>query len=249
EFYTRVNANGIDLNRDSIDLKEPESRILRKSIEDFKPNFAFNLHDQRTIFGVGSSNLPATISFLSPAYNFERDINSYREVAMKLIAAVKDKLERDLPGQVGRFDDSFNINCIGDYCQTLNIPTVLFEAGHYQGDYDREQTRMFVFKSLLYMLDGIATQSYFNYTIEDYFQIPENEKNFCDVALTNVVFSDSGESYIVNIQFLEELEEEKVKFCPIVVDINKKQSKFVHLSINKVFYFKKSSRFMIEMLN
>jgi len=47
--YTRENANKIDLNRDSQNLTQPESNVLRKVFEDFKPHYCFNLHDQRTI--------------------------------------------------------------------------------------------------------------------------------------------------------------------------------------------------------
>jgi hypothetical protein len=39
-----------------------------------------------------------------------------------------------IPGQVSRFDDGFNINCIGDKFQS-HVPTILFEAGHFQDDY------------------------------------------------------------------------------------------------------------------
>ena len=74
KLYTRENANKVDLNRDSQDLSQPESRILRAAFENFKPDFCYNLHDQRTIFGVGSTGKPATISFLAPAYNESREI-------------------------------------------------------------------------------------------------------------------------------------------------------------------------------
>ena len=69
EVYTRVNANEIDLNRDSVNLSQPESQLLRKTFEDFKPDYCFNLHDQRTIFAAGNTKNPATVSFLAPAYN------------------------------------------------------------------------------------------------------------------------------------------------------------------------------------
>ncbi len=38
EKWTRTNANDVDLNRDSQNLTQPESQILRKCIEDFKPD-------------------------------------------------------------------------------------------------------------------------------------------------------------------------------------------------------------------
>jgi len=49
KLYTRENANKVDLNRDSKDLSQPESRVLRETFEHFEPDFCFNLHDQRTI--------------------------------------------------------------------------------------------------------------------------------------------------------------------------------------------------------
>ena len=61
--YTRFNANQVDLNRDAIDLSQIESRVLRKEFDEFSPDYAFNLHDQRTIFGVEAK--PATLSLLA----------------------------------------------------------------------------------------------------------------------------------------------------------------------------------------
>ena len=64
ERYTRFNANGIDLNRDAQGLSQSESKVLRQIFDDFKPHFCFNLHGQRTIFGVGDTGKSATLSFL-----------------------------------------------------------------------------------------------------------------------------------------------------------------------------------------
>jgi hypothetical protein len=148
-LYTRANAVEVDLNRDSLSLTQPESKLLRKLFEDFKPDYCYNMHDQRTIFGVGDAPKPATVSFLAPSYNDERDINDVRQKAMNIIVAMNDTLQQFIPGQIGRFDDSFNINCIGDMLQSLNVPTILFEAGHYQKDYQREESRKYIFFALL----------------------------------------------------------------------------------------------------
>jgi hypothetical protein len=55
--------------------------------------------------------------------------------AIDLIANINTVLQRYIPGQIGRFDDSFNLNCIGDTFQAMGVPTLLFEAGHFEGDY------------------------------------------------------------------------------------------------------------------
>ena len=88
KLYTRENANNIDLNRDSQLLSQPESNILRQVFDDFKPDYCFNLHDQRTIFGVDESCQPATLSFLAPSFNESREINECRLKAIDLIATI-----------------------------------------------------------------------------------------------------------------------------------------------------------------
>uniref|UniRef100_UPI0026EB973C M14 family zinc carboxypeptidase n=1 Tax=Mesonia mobilis TaxID=369791 RepID=UPI0026EB973C len=115
--YTRVNAKEVDLNRDASNQTQPESQLLRKVFDEFQPEYAFNLHDQRTIFSAGKQNKSATVSFLAPAYNKAREVNNVREKAMQIIIAMNNYLQTVIPGQVGRYDDSFNINCVGDYFQ------------------------------------------------------------------------------------------------------------------------------------
>src|SRR5690606_39727103 len=46
EMFTRVNANEVDLNRDSANLSQPESKLLRTVFEEVQPNLALNMHDQ-----------------------------------------------------------------------------------------------------------------------------------------------------------------------------------------------------------
>ena len=65
--FTRLNTNQIDLNRDAQNLSQPESLVLRKCFDSFKPNYCFNLHGQRTIYSAGKTHNPATISFLASA--------------------------------------------------------------------------------------------------------------------------------------------------------------------------------------
>ncbi|MDR2221906.1 MAG: DUF2817 domain-containing protein [Flavobacteriaceae bacterium] len=237
--YTRVNANQVDLNRDSIDLSQPESRLLRSLFNEFAPQYAFNLHDQRTIFGVGDTGKPATISFLAPSFNESCDWNDTRKEAMQLIVAMNEAVQKVIPGQVGRFDDSFNINCIGDYFQTQGVPTVLFEAGHYPNDYEREETRNIVFLSLLTCIKAIKEKSYLNYNLEDYLSIEENQKNFTDIIFKNVLFVKNNENYIVNVQYLEILKNEKITFSPLILGYEQKESKFAHNSINTPLKFSK----------
>ena len=55
----------IDLNRDAVDRKAKESKLLRRILEEFQPDFCFNLHDQRTIFGVDWNSKSSNYFFFS----------------------------------------------------------------------------------------------------------------------------------------------------------------------------------------
>ena len=207
-LYTRENANNIDLNRDAQNLTQPESKLLRSTFESFKPDYCYNLHDQRTIYGIESDAIrPATVSFLAPAYNENREVNEVRAKAIKVIIAMNKILQEFIPNQVGRFDDSFNINCVGDTFQFLNVPTILIEAGHFPGDYERELTRKYVFISLVEGLLKINENDIVINKIEDYMNIPHNKICFYDFIYKNIKINYDNNKIITNfaLQFKEEI--------------------------------------------
>lgn len=231
DAYTRVNANEIDLNRDSVDLSQPESLLLRKTFEEFSPDYCYNLHDQRTIFAAGDTNNPATVSFLAPSYNKEKDYNKTRMIAVNIIANMNEVLQKYIPNQVGRFDDSFNINCIGDMFQSLGVPTILFEAGHYQGDYEREETRKFIFISILSSLLNIKNINKLDNKLNDYLKIPQNKVNFYDIIYKKVKINNGSLKIITNFaaHYKEVLVGEKVVFEANIAEVGNDISKFGHL--------------------
>ncbi|MEZ7497919.1 M14 family metallopeptidase [Flavobacterium sp. Arc3] len=231
QAYTRVNANEIDLNRDSQNLSQPESRVLRDAFDSFLPNYCFNLHDQRTIFGVGSTGKPATVSFLAPSYNEEREINESRMKAIALIAGINNVLQQYIPGQIGRFDDSFNLNCIGDTFQALGVPTLLFEAGHFQDDYERENTRKYIFMALLSSFTILCENDIVDNGIDNYLSIPQNKVVFYDFLYKNVKLNYDGNEKITNFaaQYKEELIENKLFFNAYFVEIGDLDSYYGHI--------------------
>ncbi|TPG37583.1 M14 metallopeptidase family protein [Flavobacterium pectinovorum] len=229
-LYTRENANKIDLNRDSQNLTQPESKVLREVFENFKPHYCFNLHDQRTIFGAGETGKPATVSFLAPSYNEERDINENRLKAINVIAGINDVLQKYIPGQVGRFDDSFNINCIGDTFQFLGVPTILFEGGHFPNDYDREITRKLLFFSLITSFKLIGENDLVDNRIHDYLNISQNKVVFYDFMYKNIKINYDGIEIITNFvaQYKEELIENKIHFNAYIVEVGELENYFGH---------------------
>lgn len=232
ELYTRENAVKVDLNRDSVNLSQPESKVLREAFECFKPHFAYNMHDQRTIFGLGDVDpKPATVSFLAPSYNAEREINEPRQIAISVIAAMNETLQKVIPGQVGRFDDGFNINCIGDMFQSLGVPTILFEAGHYQNDYMREKTRYFVFIAILSGFLAIHENVIVIQKTDDYFKIPQNKINFYDFMYKNVKINYENKEKITNFasHYKEVLIDDSVIFEAYIREVGELEGFYGHI--------------------
>ena len=228
--YTRANANLVDLNRDASSRTQLESQLLNRVYTEFQPDFCFNMHDQRTIFSAGTNPFPATVSFLSPSFNEERELNVTRKKSMSLIASASLMLEKFIPNQIGRYDDSFNLNFIGDFFQAQGTPTILFEAGHFPNDYAREETRKYIFLALLKMVQDICLDVE-DQLIDVYFKIPENKKLFNDVIVRNVKSEDSTIKDIV-IQYKEVVEDEHINFVPFIEKIEKNIPFFAHREIN-----------------
>ena len=210
EHYTRYNASSIDLNRDAINKDATESKLLRKVLDDFKPDFCFNLHDQRTIFGVEGENKPATISFLAPSEESSRKVTNTRIKTMNVICSMNNLLQEIIPGQVGRYSDEFYPTATGDNFQKLGFPTILIESGHFKDDYQRETVRNFTFMSLLQGIYHISSVKNFN-DYQDYFKIPNNVKNFGD--LLHIYPTKENVGYL----YEEILEENLIKFIPKMI--------------------------------
>lgn len=232
--YTRENANEIDLNRDAQNLSQPESLVLRKEFEVFQPDYCYNLHDQRTIYGAGETGNSATVSFLAPAFNEYRDINEVRIKAMNVIVAMNKTLQQFIPNQVGRFDDSFNLNCVGDTFQYLNIPTILFEAGHFAADYEREITRKYIFIALLSGVKFLNENDIVLNEIDNYLKISQNKVVFYDFVYKNVKINYDNNEKIINFaaQFKEVLNNGKVTFEAEIAQVDNLENYFGHVEID-----------------
>lgn len=231
-LYTRLNANKVDLNRDAQGLSQPESRVLLDIFNDFDPDFCFNLHGQRTIFSAGNSNKPATISFLAPAQDVEATITNNRKRAMEVICEMNDVLQEIIPDQIGIYDDSFNLNCVGDTFQSRNTPTILFEAGHCENDYEREKTREFIGLAMLTAIDYISSCDVVGENWENYFKIPQNEKLLFDIIIRNGKLTKNGKNQDIGILYKEVLVDDKIVFKPIVDLIGNLENYYGHFEID-----------------
>jgi len=210
ERYTRLDSRGIDLNRDVLERKAPESLLLQEVLKTFDPHYCFNMHDQRTIFSVGSPPKPATLSFLAPSEDEKRSLTPGRIKTMEVIAAMFDSLKDELNNGIGRYTDEFYPAATGDNFQRMGYSTILVESGHFRGDYARKQTRKYTFLALISGLLHMARGRKENY--KTYFEIPNNEKLYLDRIVKNVrIDKERGD---LGVYFKESLVEGQVQFKP-----------------------------------
>jgi hypothetical protein len=225
QAYTRVNANNIDLNRDAVNRVAKESILLRSILEEFDPQFCFNLHDQRTIFSVEGTKNPATISFLAPSEEVTRALTKGRTETMNVIVSMNTMLQNVIPNFVGRYTDEFYPTATGDNFQKLGYNTILIESGHYTDDYDREESRKYTFFSILQGIHHIANTSSFD-DYEAYFEIPNNDKIFYDIIHR---YSDSKND--IAYQYVDKIIDGKFVSKLNKVDENRLNSKIGHCEI------------------
>ncbi|CAA7386894.1 M14 family zinc carboxypeptidase [Chryseobacterium fistulae] len=221
EKWTRLNAMDIDLNRDFHNEASPEIKILKKIVATKKYNYALNLHEQRTIFTTDGVH-PATLSFLAPSENLERTITDNRKKCMAVIAYIYQNIKDMIPHQIGRYSDEFYPTSTGDNFIKSGMPTILFEGGHFVGDYTRKETRKYYTIALYYALKGMSELNLGVNNWETYLEIPQNLETHYDVVYRNVKLNTTYECILdVAVQYKEIKEEgnDEISFIPYVMEV------------------------------
>lgn len=221
EFWTRRNALDIDMNRDFHKGASKELRFLKALVAENSYSYALNLHEQRTIFSTDGTH-PATLSFLAPSENLERDITETRKKTMAVIVNIVDRLKVILPNRIARYSDEFYPASIGDNFTRMGIPTILYEGGHFENDYLRKETRKFYSIALYEGLKAIAELNGKTTGWEEYVKIPENKEDHYDVIYRNVKLNTNFPCVLdVAVQYREQIKEgdTEISFIPIVVEV------------------------------
>lgn len=195
EKYERRNAQGIDLNRDAAYLQAPESNILKNLQHSLNPEFGFNLHDQSPRYSVGRSNKVAAITFLATAYDYDRNVNDVRKRAMQLVVGMNKGLQKYVPGQVARYNDTHEPRGFGDNVQKWGTTLVLIESGGYIGDPEKQYLRQLNFMAILSSLNAIASKSYASENHAEYETIPENANYIYDLVIRHGTVTKNGKQY------------------------------------------------------
>jgi hypothetical protein len=201
ERYQRRNLQGIDINRDALRLQTPEGRALKALRDKLEPHVGFNLHNQSWGTAVGTPPKPASMSLLSVAYDEKRTENAGRVLTKKISAVIRDAIEPFASGQIGRYDDSFEIRAFGDNITLWGTPVVLIETGPWPSETPDPHLIRLNFIGIVAALDALATGAVHKADPKRYESLPMNDSGLLYVLIRNAtVINGSGiEPYIADI--------------------------------------------------
>ena len=174
ERFQRRNAQGIDINRDALRLQTPEGRTLKAVRDRLQPRVGFNLHNQSWRTSVGDPPKPASISLLSVAFDKARSGSDGRTLTKKICAVIRDALEPFASGQIGRYDDEFEVRAFGDNLTLWGTPVVLIETGPWPAAEPDPALVRLNFVAILAALDALATGAVNRARPERYDSLPMN---------------------------------------------------------------------------
>ncbi len=202
ERFQRRNALGVDLNRDALRLQSPEAQLLKKIRDSLDADWGFNLHDQNRYYAAGHNPHTASISFLAPAYNFEKEVNQERGEAMQIIIAMNGVLQEYIPNMVGRYSDAFEPRAFGDNIQKWGTRTILIESGSIKDDREKQRLRQLNFTILLTSFNEIAKGAYQKLPLGLYDEIPFNNSDaFQDLIIRKANVKINDQDYKIDLAF------------------------------------------------
>ena len=144
----------------------------------------------------------ASISFLAPAYNYEKSVNEVRKNAMRLIGVMDNVLQKYIPKKTARYSDEFEPRAFGDNITKWGTSTILIESGGLENDPEKQYLRKLHFVILLTAFQAIANKSYLNTGVDVYQRLPYNKFGaFNDLTLRKVNLVKNGRTYILDIAF------------------------------------------------
>ncbi len=184
ERFRRFNAQGIDMNTDARAWVTPELRSLRALYERFRPDFAFNLHDQNVRARVGSTRRLAAMALLACPFNEAGEDDDVRLRGKRLAAVIRRAVDPLIGGHVTRYSDAYEPRGMGEHMQRAGTSTVLVEMGGWPNDPEKQFLRKVSFVALLSALESLADGSYARAPLEEYHALETNSRMVVDLLVS-----------------------------------------------------------------
>lgn len=174
ERQTRENAQGIDINRDAVELNTREGRILHDTVLKLKPHFGFNLHNQRADKTVTGTGKIAVLSVLAPPLDYDDSdspsVIRARQLAIEMFAVG----ERLLPGHSTRYEAGYMPTAFGEWVQAQGASTMLLEAGGWPEGQENGRDELH-YVTLMNALRSIHQQAFAEIDSTRYAKLPLNK--------------------------------------------------------------------------
>lgn len=180
DAFTRLNREGVDLNRRARESGPAESDYLKNILRTRPYELALNLHDQRSIFHPAGERIPSSLSVLAPAALLDgQPIQPVTAVAWAG-SIYRWMNERQPNWGYARFDESYYPTAFGEWVQELGIPTVTIETGIAIDDPSRIRVAHELYHALC-TIDQVAKP--LNDGHAAYYSLPYNQATGCDFEI------------------------------------------------------------------
>jgi hypothetical protein len=187
EMYQRRSSQDIDINRDAVDLKTPEARLLKQLRDTWMPDIGFNLHNQQSLTTVGHSPFQATISVLVVYGDAAKTTSPGLERNTRVVSAIVNALNKFIPGHIAQYSDEYTSTAFGDNFTAWGTPTILIETGALYGKDEMYLVKL-NFVAFLTGLESIASGSEKNESTASYLSLIPNASG----TLVNFVFRSAN---------------------------------------------------------
>lgn len=230
--WTRENAQGIDLNRDLRSLSSPEMQAFVQLLKEFNPDYALNLHDQRTTFMVGNKGIGAGLALAIPQCNplmnwKSAHINNRRRIRYGVLQMLTaGKIDQQA---VTYFDESYYPKAVGEFVQEFGAACLLVESGQFKDDWSREESVRRTGEFISCYLNELvnAEERFLDWEGNSALDNPEswglepNTPGMCDVILRKVRIHSGEKEWMADIaiNFMGKLESGHFMLLPVWEEI------------------------------
>jgi len=217
ELYQRRNLQGIDINRDALNLATPEGRLLKSLRDRYEPMMGFNLHDQNRRTAVGDSGLVAANAVLAVAGDEANTLTPGRQRTKRACAAIATALAPFMPGRMARYDEDWSPRAFGDNITAWGTPVVLIESGGLPAGHDMSELTRLNFVAILSVLGDLVRNDLADHDPQIYEDLPRNSSDvWTDVAIRGgAVAQPAGKPYRADVSFNRLRDDRAVAGCAL----------------------------------
>ena len=195
EVYQRRNAQGIDINRDALQLATPEGILLKRIRDEYEPILGFNLHDQDRRISVGDTGHVANMAVLSVSGDMHNTLTLGRLRTKRANAAIATALAPFIPGGISRYHEDWSPTAFGDNITAWGTPVILIESGGVPAGTDVTELTRLNFVAILSVLGSLALDDLAAHDPRVYDDLPLNrEQAWSDVVVRGGYVMQPGSS-------------------------------------------------------